>query len=237
MEIVTFGKIMNRAIVFLHGWGGGFASFTYFAKKLSQNYYCIVCDMNSSFENGAVLGVDDFAEELNNKLEELKVSSVCLIGHSFGGRISAKFANLYPQKVEKIILVDSAGLPPRRRICYHIKVKRYKFCKWLVRHKILNARHLEKFGSDDYKNAKPNVRASFIKIVNEDLTKCFANLNCPTLIYWGELDKDTPLYMAKKLNKIIKDSGIVVVPGAGHFSYLDDPQKFLLVANAFLKNN
>lgn len=236
MEIVTFGDRKNKAVVFLHGWGGGFSSFIYFAKRLGDNFFCVLCDMNSSLEQNRVLGVGDFAQELKVKLDELELKSVCLIGHSFGGRVSAKFCDLFPEKVEKIILVDSAGLPPRRGICYHLKVKRFKFYKFLAKHGLVSEKKLEKFGSSDYKNLSPNKKATFVKIVNEDLTESFKKIQCPTLIYWGEDDKDTPLYMAKKLNKIIKDSGLIVIKGAGHFSYIDNHNNFLLVATSFLQS-
>ena len=56
-----------------------------------------------------------------------------------------------------------------------------------------------------------------------------------TLLVWGKNDDDTPLYMAKIMKKNIPDSGLVVLENAGHFSYLDNPQKYLLVTNEFLK--
>ena len=53
---------------------------------------------------------------------------------------------------------------------------------------------------------------------------------------WGENDQDTPLYMAKIMEKEIKDSGLVVLENAGHFSYLDNTNKYLLVTDNFLNN-
>lgn len=234
MEIITFGDHTKPAIVFLHGWGGGFSSFIYFAKVMAKNFYCIVCDFNDLINSDKVLGVKDFADALYFKLADLKIKEICLVGHSFGGRVAGKFAFLYPKLVKKIILVDSAGLPPRRSLWYYIKVKRYKLYKWLAGKGLMKKEKLLKFGSTDFKNLKPELRATFIKIVNEDLTNCFSSITCPTLIYWGEKDKDTPIYMAKKLNKIIKDSGLVVVKNAGHYSYLEDVNKFIIVMNKFL---
>ena len=52
---------------------------------------------------------------------------------------------------------------------------------------------------------------------------------------WGEEDKDTPLYMAKIMEKNIKDSGLVVLKNAGHFSYIDKSSEFNLITDNFLK--
>jgi pimeloyl-ACP methyl ester carboxylesterase len=54
---------------------------------------------------------------------------------------------------------------------------------------------------------------------------------------WGENDNDTPIYMAKLMEKKIKDSGLVVLKGAGHYSYLDAAGQFLNVAANFLGGN
>ena len=79
-----------------------------------------------------------------------------------------------------------------------------------------------KFGSKDYQNAG-YMRNILVKTVNEDFTDKICEIKCPVFIYWGEKDKDTPLWMAKKLKKIIKDSGLYVVKNGGHFSFIDDP--------------
>ena len=52
------------------------------------------------------------------------------------------------------------------------------------------------------------------------LTELTKEIKVPTIIIWGKYDKDTPMYMARKLNRNIKDSSLVTYP-AGHYSYLD----------------
>ena len=93
----------------------------------------------------------------------------------------------------------------------------------------------EKNGSSDYNQLSSDVmRETFKKVINLDLTENLSKIASPTLIMWGELDTDTPLYMAKVMEKKIKDSGLVVLKGAGHFSYLDSMGQFLNVVNVFL---
>lgn len=233
---ITFGEKSKPAVVFLHGWGGGFSSFLFFAKELSKNYFCVVIDANVIFESGKVVCVHDYAKALVDCVNELGLEKFSLIGHSFGGRVIAKAFENLSGRVEKIVLVDVAGLKPRRTLKYRFKKLRFKFAKFLVKLKLIKSEKLLKFGSADYVKLDPTKRLIFKNIVNEDLTICYKKITCPTLIFWGKNDKETPFYMAKKLKKLIKNSAIISTNG-GHFSYLDYPNMFLLTCESFLKHN
>ena len=82
---------------------------------------------------------------------------------------------------------------------------------------------ISKYGSSDYKLLSTNIKKVFNEIVNQDL-KDYCPLICAkTKIIFGENDKDTPIYMAKTLHKLIKNSHLCILPNAGHFSFLDSP--------------
>ena len=81
-----------------------------------------------------------------------------------------------------------------------------------------------------------NLKPVFNRIVNTDLTYTLKDINSPTLIVWGKDDDSTPFYMAKKLHRNIKDSAIITLDG-GHFAYLQNSNKFLLIVNNFIKEN
>jgi pimeloyl-ACP methyl ester carboxylesterase len=72
------------------------------------------------------------------------------------------------------------------------------------------------------------------KVINLDLTKNLKDIKNSTLLIWGENDTDTPIYMAKIMEKNIGDSGLVVLKGAGHFSYIDSSNEFNIIADNFL---
>ena len=74
-------------------------------------------------------------------------------------------------------------------------------------------------------------------MVNEDLSHNFKKIQSPTLLIWGELDDATPLSDAKRMEKEIKDAGLVVFDGCGHYSFLEQPQLFLRVVASFLGVN
>jgi len=159
--------------------------------------------------------------------EHLGISSADFLGHSFGGRICILLSAIKPSLVHKCIYVDSAGMKPKRRIGYHYKVFKYKLCKKLGK----NAQG----GSRDYRALSPEMRSLFNNIVNTHLEAFAKEIVCPSLIVWGEEDKETPLYMAKRLNRLISDSELVVLKNAGHFSFLDCPLAFSSIVLNFLK--
>ena len=67
------------------------------------------------------------------------------------------------------------------------------------------------------------MRQSMVKLVNTDYKDKLSLVRVPTLLIWGEKDDATPLYQAKIMEKAIPDCGLVTVPGAGHFSFIDNP--------------
>ena len=156
------------------------------------------------------------------------MSDVTLIAHSFGARVAIKLAKEFGYFLDKLVIVDGAGIKPRRKLKYYYSIYKHKILKRL---KIVHSA-----GSADYKALPTAMKGTFINIVNEDLTPLLKFITLPTLIVWGENDRETPLYMAKKMHRLIANSGLVVLKNAGHFSYIDQYQKFIAVLGYFLES-
>ena len=114
--------------------------------------------------------LEDYVHELYELVNHIcnggKVYFVC---HSFGTRVTALFIKMFPNIVNKLIVVDGAGIKPRRSLLYYLKVKEYKRKKKLVSKGKLSADALDKYGSSDYKVLSPIMKQTFINIVNKDL--------------------------------------------------------------------
>jgi pimeloyl-ACP methyl ester carboxylesterase len=183
-------------------------------------------------------------EEYTRSVEALAkaegIENPILIGHSFGGRVSIVYASR--NKTQKVILVDAAGVKPRRSLSYYRKVYTFKLLKRILplivgrkrAEAIIEARR-SKAGSSDYNQATPMMRAILSKCVNEDLCHLMPKIEAPTLLFWGEKDTATPLADAKRMEKLIPDAGLVTVAGAGHFSFLENTPLFLRVVESFLQ--
>ena len=77
------------------------------------------------------------------------------------------------------------------------------------------------------------MRETLVKVVNEDLEPLLPQISVPTLIIWGDMDTATPIADARRMEELIKDAGLVVCEGAGHYSFLEQPAKVLLALQAF----
>lgn len=231
-------------LVVLHGWGCNIDTVRSIINIFNGKYKVYALDLpgfGKSQEPKEPIDSFAYAEIVKEFLEMMKVKKASFIGHSFGGKLSIIFGAKYPELVDKIVLIDSAGLIPKRGAKYYIKVYSFKSFRfiyknlffWLKDEKKME-KFYKKFGSDDYRDSSGVMRRIVVKVVNENLQPLLKDIKAPTLIIWGENDQATPLYMAKIMEKEIKDSGLVVFNGAGHYSYLDDYNRFVAVIKAFL---
>lgn len=189
------------------------------------------------------LSSDDFGNFLKEFLEKLNIVNPILIGHSNGGRCIINAVGRGIVNAKRIVLIDSAGLKPKRTLKYYLKVGFFKTGK-AVLNLLPNTKSIKKFkeklrnnvGSSDYQ-ASANVLKETMKIIlNEDCTNLLPNIKVPTLLIWGSLDRATPIKDAKKMEQLIPDCGLVEYPNSTHFSYLENINNCNLVLNEFLKN-
>ena len=233
----------GHPILLLHGWGCNTTTFNTIRPFLEAHFRVLTVDFagfGQSDEPHEVWGVEEYTHSVEALAQAEGVENPILIGHSFGGRVSILYASRH--KVQKVILVDAAGVKPRRSLNYYRKVYTFKLLKRVLplvagkarAEKIIEARRA-KGGSSDYKQASPMMRRVLSKVVNEDLCHLMPRIKAPTLLFWGENDTATPLADAKKMEKLIPDAGLVTVAGAGHFSFLENTPLFLRVVESFLQ--
>ena len=235
----------NIILVFLHGWGVNKEAFNLIINRMrAYNQYKLISIDFPGFGESDMpsqpVGTQTYADWTIQFIQNLGLSKVNLIGHSFGGRGSIRIASAQPGLVDKVILIDSAGVKPKRKLKHHLKVLSYKFAKAFIKliyRKEKFEKKMEdlrkKYGSEDYRKSNPLMRQVLIKTVNEDLSDLLPDIKAPTLIIWGEKDNETPLWMGEKMEKLIPDAGLVVFKGAGHYSYLEKPDDFTIIANKF----
>ena len=224
-EIVGQGA---NCLVFLHGWGGEINSFKFICKYLNFDFKALFIDFppfGKSTEMQSSWTIFDYAELTLNIMRLENIEKPIIIGHSFGGRVATLLASKGHAK--KLLLVDSAGLKPKRSLNYRLKV----MCNKIKR--AFGCKNIK--GSKDYNELSPIMKKTFVNIVSTFLDEYAININVPTIIFWGKKDKDTPIYMAKRFKKLIKNSELIVVKQAGHFSYLDNLNLFVEIINYMAK--
>lgn len=226
-----------KKVIILHGWTYSLEKWQAFLDILKKrNIKPIMLNVPGlTSEKDKVWNMEDYVNWLNENLKKEK-EKVILLGHSNGGRIALNFAIEYSQKIEKLILIDSAGI-------YHnelpIALKRVifrtlaKFGKKLTSSNMLKNILYKIVGGDDYKNASSNMKITMLNLLNSDKFLKPEKIQMQTLIIWGREDRITPASDGRSLHQKIKDSKIFIVEGARHSPQFTHPTQ---VADVIVSN-
>lgn len=236
----------GQPVLLLHGWGSSLEPYRQTMDLLSKKYFVIALDMpgfGRTAEPERPFSVDDYVDFVLEFLKLFSIDRLSLVGHSFGGRVIIKMANRdLPFPLDKIVLIDSAGIKPQPSKKKSWKQRCYKLGKWFAQRPLIRKccpglleKLRVKFGSADYAAASPLMRQTLVKVVNEDLTPLLPGIHTPTLLVWGENDTATPLSDGKKMEKAIADAGLAVIQNAGHFSFVEQPFVFRSIMASFFE--
>lgn len=232
----------GRDVLLLHGWGGSVESWIPVTNFLKDRCRVTVLDFPGHGTSGdpdeTGWSVDEYFEFTAEFIEKTGIVGCDVIAHSFGGRVTLQLAGRRPDLVGRLLLTGAAGLRPRRGAKYYIRTYTFKGLKKLTYLLPGGAALREKlsgrFGSADYKALKPSMRATFVKVVNQDLAEYLERIRAETLLVWGRNDTATPLWMGQEMEKHIKGSALIVLEDAGHFAYLEKCDQFLRIVDAYL---
>ncbi len=235
------GEETLRPVVIMHGWGCNMDTVASIENIFKGKMRVLNVDLpghGSSSEPPDVWGVEEFTAMMEKFISRLGLVRPSLVGHSFGGRISLLLSSR--GDVDKVLLVDAAGIKPKRGFNYYRKVYTFKAMKNLLMLVLGKKKGMEavekmraKKGSADYRSSSPRMRAVMSRCVNEDLKHVMPAIKAPTLLIWGEDDTATPLSDAITMKRLIPNAGLVSFPGCGHYSFLDNPFGFRAAVASF----
>ncbi len=227
-------------VVVLHGWGGRIESMMPVIECLRSAHRVVAFDLPGFGESPipkGVWGTPDYAAFVRDSLAEMGITRAAFVGHSFGAKTSLYLAATHQDLVGKLVAQGASGLrtPPSlkaRGKRFVSKSARFAGSLGPVGRTVRDAVYA-KIQSDDYKNAG-GMRPILVKVVNEDLAPLLPRIQASSLLIWGTEDDAVPVAHGRKMESLIKDSGLVLFEGAGHFAYLDEPDRFCRVVNHFL---
>ncbi len=244
-EIYGSGK---KRVALLHGWGCTGDMMKSVGNALAPDMTVLAVDFpahGKSTQPPEPWGVPEFAACLKELLVKLDFLPCSVIPHSFCGRGTIELASADDKMLERIILTGAAGLRDRVDEKSAKKSTAYKKLKSLVSF----ARKLrifgklpdkwqealvQKYGSADYAALSPEMRKTFVKVVNYDQAEKLPSIRNSTLLVWGDKDTATPLWMGRMMEKSIPDSALIVLDGGTHFAYLEHAARFNAIARSFL---
>ncbi len=234
-------------VLLLHGWGCDGSIFNAWMSELCKHASVLVVDFPGHGKSGEPpmpWGVQEYTEQIVGLLDELAIEKVSIIAHSFGGRVAIWLSSHYPNRVSKMVITGGAGLRKPASETQTSRQKQYKrlkkmvealrkvpflqkVCDWMME------KLIQRYGSADYKRLNVNMRKTFVKVINEDLSPYLSDISASTLLVWGSNDTETPLWMGQKMEKEIPDAGLVVFEGRSHFAFVEEWQRFQVIVNTF----
>jgi pimeloyl-ACP methyl ester carboxylesterase len=173
--------------------------------------------------------IQDYVSWLDGQIDNSDGPAV-LLGHSNGGRIALNYAACPRQKINKLVLIDSAGIPNRHPL---VLLKRLIFGlaarigKLFTRSETSRNWLYRLVREKDYRDANSVMQQTIKNLLHSDNNLDLSAVKVPVTIIWGEKDRITPLWMGKKLKTKLKSSTLNIIKNAHHAPFATHPRQVL----------
>jgi pimeloyl-ACP methyl ester carboxylesterase len=252
-------------LVLLHGIAGSGATWEDVMLRLGEHHTVIAPDLLGHGESAkprADYSLGAHANAIRDLLGALGYERGTVIGHSLGGGVAMQFAYQFPERCERLVLVSSGGLGrevhpllraaalPGARVvlpwlCVAGRQSAATITRALGRVGLPTSTDLEEIGRSFRSLEESSARQAFLQTVRGVIDlggqrvsasdRLYLAAELPTLIVWGERDPLIPVRHARAAHERIPGSRLEVFPGAGHFPYRDDPERFAVAVVDFVR--
>ena len=240
----------GSVVILIHGLGADSRHWAANIDALAQNFRVIAIDQVGYGQSDKPIlnySVGTFVDYLQGFLRALKIPRATLVGNSLGGWVALDSAIHHPEMVEKLVLVDAAGLQPAVALKVPeggMKPLTRLDTKWFFDLMEANKEWATMdLGPNSFERHKQNgdnytIASSVAEMITgryfED--KKLGKVQAPTLIVWGRDDLLIPLAMGERLHKGIAGSQMVVIDGTGHIPMVGKPAEFNTAVRKFLSS-
>lgn len=236
---------IGTPVLLLHGWGASFDTYRGIINTLKNRCRVVAvnfpgCGKSDTMKTPWTL--EDYCDFVLKFMKAVNLQDPILFGHSHGGRVTMKLVADSLVNPPKIVLLDAAGLIPKKSFKQKWRAKSFKAIKTVLTLPVIKSFSgglMEKarnhYGSADYNAAPLVLRQTLVSLVNTDIRDILHKISCPTLLIWGENDTATPLSDAKIIESLIPDCGLCVLKDCGHFAFCEKPFEANAIINSFIK--
>jgi pimeloyl-ACP methyl ester carboxylesterase len=208
-------------LILLHGLAGSARWWTRNIPALSRSYRVIAIDLPGfgTSPRGHRFVLDEVAEQLAATLDRLGIERACVIGHSMGGLIAGGLAADYPDRVDRLVLVDAAFLSLGRRAARPVTGPAVTLL-WTA------PSLLPVVVRDGLRSGPGRLADATTQLLAADWRTKLPRIQASTLVIWGEHDRICPLTIGRQIVACVPDSRLVVVEGAAHNPMWERPDVF-----------
>ncbi len=231
----------GKTVLVLHGWGDNSKGWHQIQEKLAAQFDVVVPDLpgfGGTQPPPETWGLNEYAAFVQDFIKKIRLRVFAIVAHSNGGAIAIRGLAKGVLQAERLVLLDSAGIRNQykgRNKALRIITKTGKVItkplpatvKKRLRRKVYDT-----VGSDML--VVENLQETFKRVVTDDVQADAAKLHMPTLIMYGEDDLDAPARYGRLFHNLIAGSKFEIVPEAGHFVHLDEPDIVLKNIEGFL---
>ena len=247
VEMEVTGK--GEPLLFLHG-AGGLTGADPFLEDLGRNFKVYAPHLPGYGESTGGEHIDDVIDAAlfyHELMDELKIPSANIVGHSMGGMLAAEVAALDARRAKKLVLVGAAGLwldndpipdlfsadlDDLPAMLFHDP--KSPLAQMMIAmpwddQELLTAMYVER-------TRRFSAASKFLwPIPDRGLKKRAYRIKSPTLVLWGASDKLIPPVYAKEFTKRIAGAKEQQIAEAGHMLPYEQQEAFCKAVNAFLK--
>lgn len=252
-------------VLFIHGILGSQRQWAHLVDRMDDDHRVILPDLFGHGESAKPMGdysLSSHAATMRDLLDHLGIEKVTLVGHSLGGGIAMQFFYLFPERVERLVLVASGGLG--REVSPLLRSATLPLAKhvlgvvasapvlsrvealgrgaskvgWRPGADISAIWHgFTSLGDQESRRAFLATTRAVIDVGGQSIS-AYDHLGdvevLPTLIVWGSKDRMIPAWHAVKAQRAVPGCQVELFEGAGHFPHLSDPERFATLLRDFV---
>jgi len=265
-EFVYLDNGEGPAVLFIHGLTGSHRNWAHLVHELGAEHRLVAPDLWGHGASAKPMGdysLGAHAGTMRDLLDELDIDKVTVVGHSFGGGIAMQLCYLFPERVERLVLVASGGLG--RSVSPLLRAATVPGAGWVL--PVIASSWVRGQGEAVGRalghvgwRPSPDVTEiwrGFTSLADADTRRAFLattrsvidpggqtvtardqlamNFHIPTMVVWGSRDRMIPAWHAVAAEKVIPGCRVELFEGAGHFPHLDEPERFAKVVSEFMK--
>ncbi len=253
------------AVLFIHGILGSQRQWEHLVDTMDDDHRVLVPDLFGHGDSAKPMGdysLSSHAATMRDLLDHLGIDKVTLVGHSLGGGIAMQFFYLFPERVERLVLVSSGGLGREVNLVLRAAtlpgaapvLSVAASAPVLSRVEALSRgaskvgwrpgsdisaiwRGFSSLGDRESRRAFLATTRAVIDIGGQSISAhdhLEGSLPIATMIVWGSKDRMIPAWHAISAQRAIPECRVELFEGAGHFPHLDDPDRFARLLRGFI---
>lgn len=180
---------------------------------------------------GALPPVPELAEVLSQWMALAAGEPAHLVGHSMGGQLAVHIAARFPGCVERLVLVDAAGIPRRLTPSY---VARFAY-EMVPPRRWGDPAFMPVIAADALTAGPATLVRALRGLLRDDVRPLLPQISTPTLLLWGRDDGIVPLLHAEEMRRVIPGARLLVLAGAAHNPMVDRAEDFNDAVLRFLR--